>query len=151
MSYKTLCEEIYRDWRSDPSSLSEFSDDFAIEHLPEPYLPVRFGETGLVVLNNNPGQVHPFQHHSSISSRFSAEVAYKEISHWLMAQYIGQESEINRAAKSRIARMFALADALGCEGIENVEMFFLHSSRFNKDRFLSRHGRRDVGQLGRLD
>ena len=144
MDYKALCEEIYRSWRKDPRSLSEFADDFEIEHLPEPYYPTRLGDTRLVVVNNNPGCVRDFQHHTHVTKTFSNEVSYEVISRWLMEQYDPKTSEINANAKSRIAKMIGIADVMGCEGVENVEMFFLHSKQFNKTRFLKNYAGKEL-------
>jgi hypothetical protein len=136
LGYKNLCERIYRDWRGAPVRFSDFDSDFNFFSLPEPYYPLVLGENALVVLNNNPGGVLPFQHHSAISSRFADEVTYAEVAEWLMGQYAGPESEIGPAARTRNRRITEVAEALGFDGVENVETFFMHSRAFNKAGFL---------------
>lgn len=42
-------------------------------------------------------------------------------------------------AKSRLDKMKQICSALGFDGLENVETFFLHSSNMNKDKFLKKY------------
>lgn len=136
LKYKDLCERIYRDWRSDPVRFSDFDSDFNVFSLPEPYYPLKDGERTLVVLNNNPGGALPFQHYSEICRKFTDKSTYADVAKWLMGKYVGEDSVIGGASKTRNERIIEVAEALGFNGVENVETFFMHSRAFNKTRFL---------------
>ncbi|MFC1761184.1 hypothetical protein ACFL6U_03790 [Planctomycetota bacterium] len=136
MDYKNLCEKIYRTWRNDPKKFSDFDSDFNMFSLPEPYFPLVEGNNQLVVLNNNPGDVLSFQYHTYILEHFDADVRYNDVACWLMERYTSKETIISVSAKARNWKIEKVASALGYDGVENVETFFLHSSSFNKKKFL---------------
>lgn len=139
MDYKRHCESLYRAWLAAPSHFGEFEADFSIGSLPEPYFPIRPGSRTLLVLNNNPGKPMPHQDHSHVQGKFRAGEPYSEVASWLTRQYISTETKINARAKSRNTKVEELADALGYDGIENVETFYLHSSKMDKARFLRKY------------
>lgn len=139
MGYKDLCEEIYREWRRYPGYFSDFDSDFNLFSLPEPYFPLRDGGDELVVLNNNPGGVLRFQLHSEILKKFDESCSYAEISRHLQSQYTGPDRIIQGAAHARNEHIKKVASALGYSGVENVETFFLHSSKFDKKVFLKKY------------
>jgi len=139
MHYKDLCEEIYREWRHYPGHFSDFDSDFNLFSLPEPYFPLRDGGNEIVVLNNNPGGVLDFQLHSAILREVGDLETYQDVSRRLQDKYTGEDRVISSAAHARNERVKDVADALGHGGIENVETFYLHSSSFDKKRFLKQY------------
>ena len=145
MHYKDLCEEIYREWRRYPGHFSYFDSDFNLFSLPEPYFPLSDGTNELVVLNNNPGGVLDFQLHSNIIKTFDSEMSYQEIARKLQDKYAGDERIISGAAHARNERIADVAGALGYDGVENVETFYLHSSSFDKKRFLKHYRTHELG------
>jgi hypothetical protein len=144
MNYKTFCDQIYMTWRTSPNQFTDFSKDFDISHLPEPYYPIKKGRNPLIVLNNNPGGVLLFQEHSSILKEFPATVSYSDISDWLKDKYTNDDTIINGTAKTRISRIIQIEKIIDCDGIENVEAFFLHSNSFNKTQFLKNHLKNEI-------
>ena len=146
MEYKSLCEQIYSTWRADKRHFSEFSPEFDVTHLPEPYFPIRKGNRRLAVLNNNPGGVLEFQSHGQIAKEFAGNITYKAVADWLTDKYINGGVKLNARAKGRNAKVLKIADVLGANGVENLETFFLHSSSFNKSRFLKKHVKNETAE-----
>ncbi len=138
-SYWDFCESLYRDWRNDPSFLSDFAENFDIESLPEPWNSISLRGKPLMVLGNNPGGSMPFQRHSWICRQFNDRVSYSEIGRDLAVRYADPESDISTAARTRIRKLDEIRQTLGFNRFEHTETFFLHSERFDKCRFLSRY------------
>lgn len=141
VQYKELCEQIYRTWRNDPGQFADFDSDFNVFSLPEPYFPLSTGKSPLVVLNNNPGGVLPFQRHSSVVNEFDDSMTYADVAWKLMGKYKGPPQIISAAAQARNSKILNIARALGHDCVENVEMFFLHSSSFDKTAFMRNYAK----------
>lgn len=143
MNYKSLCEQIYLAWRSSPYQFIDFSKDFETNHLPEPYYSIKSGSNPLIILNNNPGSTLAFQEHSSVLNEIPDEFDYSHVSSWLKDKYVNSDI-ISRTARTRILRTEQIEEALGCDGVENVETFFLHSSSFNKEKFIRNYSNNEI-------
>ena len=121
--------------------MKDFIKDFNIDYLPEPYLVFKEGKRELFVLNNNPGHIleNQVQARETIKSKYPGK-CYAEVAEGMTDYYRGSEFAANEPiAYRRNDRMFDFAHKIRCDGMVNVETFFLHSASFNKQKFLNEY------------
>ena len=136
MNFKEYCEkEIFLPWKDDSAFYSDFAEDYQMDYLPEPYYEVVAGQNKLFVLNNNPGIGLDIQLREYIRKNYDRK-SYEDISKSLSAYY---QKNLRGNAKFRLDKMKKICAALGFDGLENVETFFLHSSKMNKRKFLEKY------------
>lgn len=133
------CEEIFQNWIGKKEYYKEFSNDFLMEYLPEPYVTNSKGKNRIFILVNNPGGGMEHQNRDNIlknKSFINGKLSYKEISEQLGKYYMSEEFRIalgrNSAAMLRGTKSIAFANNLGYQGIQFVETVPFHSSKFNK-------------------
>ncbi len=142
--YAEFCERLFQKWLEDKQSLAEFSADFQIDYLPEPYQTVQSGRRILYVLNNNPGHGIPKQlweniHDGKGKKHYEQEAARMAGYYW---SDDFKRSEPNAA--SRMVKMLEFAKGIGMDGVVNVEAFFLHSPNMDKDVFLKKYSKKEI-------
>lgn len=128
------CDHLFVLWKNEKIDLGVFEKDFLISHIPEPYYTIQEGKNILYVLNYNPG------HGLEIQTRFKINqknyTSFKEVSSDLSQFY---RENLHGNAVSRNVKIRNFAQNLGFDGVMCVETFFLHSCKFNHDRFLRKY------------
>lgn len=136
MDFKEYCEkEIFVPWKKNVDFYADMAEDFQTECIPEPYCEVAEGKKKLFVLNYNPGKAMDPHHRDYIKAHFAGKT-YEYISKNLLDII---QNNLNATAKNRLDKMKQTCDALGFDGLESVETFFLHSSKMDKDKFLKKY------------
>ena len=145
MEFKELCEEIYKDWKEKSDAFCDFKN-FQTEFMPETYYwtPGKndvssecMSDKILYILNNNPGDGLPCQTKEEIKREFGDE-SYAKISEQFY-KYLQKDKTFNGTPKTRLNKMQDFAKELNFDCIEDVEIFFLHSKSFNKNKFLKKY------------
>ena len=167
INYVDFCEQLFQIWYSNHQNLNGFSQDFQIEHLPEPYFIVQDPQKPqipasnynrilkndyllanndyLYVLNYNPGQGLPRQLWQNIHANFPTMPTYQDVAAWMAAYYSSPAfQQIAPIPYARNINMLNFAYAIGMNGVVNVETFFLHSPALNKHIFLKSYSQNNV-------
>lgn len=148
-NFYDFCQTLYEKWLNDSKYLDTFARDFDVDFLPEPYyrLPLNGTQSGrrcLYVLNYNPGQCLPEQSRQNVASKSIKN--YSDMAD-TMARYYDSErfaNGIGKNASKRNDKIKQFAQHGGFDSIMCLETFFLHSRKFDKDKFLSRYSEKPL-------
>lgn len=138
--YFLSAEDVISTWKSGINNSKNLWEYFDVECFPEPYLTYKSGTFPLLFLTHNPGKALKFQRLDQIlSGRSVISYAddYKHNALALAQYYFGNSAQgMTSASKTRVAALMDFARHFVCDGVMQVELFPLHSTKRPPDRYL---------------